>query len=85
MLSGLARLGDLEEELGLSLPHEEVDTVGGLVMSLLGRIPQVGDEIGIDDYIARVVTMDGRRIEQVLLVPQKDHPAEGAHEQGGHS
>ena len=49
MIDGLMRLNELEELLGADLQavnRGDVGTVGGLVMALLDRLPQVGDEVG---------------------------------------
>lgn len=40
-------VADVNEYMGLNLPHEDVDTLGGLVFSELGRLPVVGDEVTV--------------------------------------
>jgi putative hemolysin len=62
---------DLLERMGLeryaaSLPAD-FHTVGGFVISLLGRIPAVGDRAGWQDLSLEVVAMDGRRVDRVLV------------------
>ena len=55
--------------LELRLPDEEeatYQTVAGLVMDQLRRIPKAADWFDIDDYRFEVVDMDGRRIDKVL-------------------
>ena len=46
------------------------ETLGGFLMAVLGRLPQVGDEIAIPGWVLRVVAMDGRRVERVLVIPK---------------
>jgi CBS domain containing-hemolysin-like protein len=55
------------EALGLETleEHEDVDTIGGLVLKLLGRQPRVGDEVEIEDYVATVEGAVGFRIAAV--------------------
>lgn len=53
---------DLNEEAGLHLPEGDWDSVGGLVFSELGRVPEVGDEVPVDGVVLRVEKMDGRRV-----------------------
>lgn len=69
-VDGLARLTEIEERLGIALPEVDAETAGGLVATLLGRIPSAGDEAQLDGYAARVEEMDGRRVECVRLIPR---------------
>jgi CBS domain containing-hemolysin-like protein len=55
---GTARLGEVGERFSIELEHELVDTVGGLVLELLGRPPAVGDEVsyaGLDFHVTAVL------------------------------
>jgi len=45
------------------------DTVGGYIMSVLERIPAVGDEVEVEDGALSVARMDGRRIDRVRFTP----------------
>lgn len=69
LLSGLALTGDVEDVTGLDLAHDDFDTIGGLVMAKVGRIPRVGDRFSVDAWEFRVTSMDGRRVERVLAMP----------------
>ena len=51
------------------LPSEDVDTVGGLVYTTLGKMPQVGDEVVYNGLRIEVVSLLGRRIRKVKLSP----------------
>jgi putative hemolysin len=72
VIEGLTRLDELEEladiELDPSL-HEAVETVGGLIMAVLGRMPRVGDEVTVAGRTLRVERLDGRRVDLVRLLP----------------
>jgi CBS domain containing-hemolysin-like protein len=46
-----------------------VDTLGGLVMFQLGRVPALGDQVRIEPWLLRVEALDGRRVAVVRLVP----------------
>jgi putative hemolysin len=46
-------------------------TLGGFVMSRIKRIPAVGDRIDVEGFRFEVVSMDGRRVDRVLIVPPK--------------
>jgi CBS domain containing-hemolysin-like protein len=72
LVDGLTRLAEWEELSGITLPeedHEAVDTVGGLVMTRLGRIPELGDCIEVDGLTLRVEELDGRRVALVRMEP----------------
>lgn len=68
LVSGLALIEDVEDATGAELADEDYDTVGGFVMARLGRIPRVGDRVEVPGYHFRVMAMDGRRVERVLVV-----------------
>ena len=58
----------------ISLPEaEDYDTVGGLVTSLMGRIPTVGERIRSDDMEFEVVDADQRRVKRLKIrrVPEE--------------
>jgi CBS domain containing-hemolysin-like protein len=69
-VSGLFSLHDLRERLHLpDLEAEDVDTVGGYIIQHLGRWPRPGDTLPIGPYSARVLSVQQRRVGQVLLTP----------------
>lgn len=72
LLSGLALIADVEDAIGSELADEDFDTVGGFIMSRLGRIPRVGDRVEVPGYQFRVMAMDGRRVDRVLVVKKAD-------------
>lgn len=75
LFDGMLQIDELKEILGLDmLPGEEragYQTVGGFVMSQLGFIPSAGDHFEWDDLRFEVVDMDGRRVDKVLVQPQR--------------
>ncbi len=63
-----ARIHDLNERLGLSLPEDEnFDTIGGFVFHELGRIPNVGEELVWQDVRIKVLEATRRRIDRVAI------------------
>lgn len=65
---------DLNADHDLSLPEGEWDSVGGLVFSQLGRVPEEGDEVDVDGYRLVVDAMDGRRVSRVKIVTLAPDP-----------
>ena len=65
--SGLMNRHDLEGEFGLVLPDGHFETLGGFVISQLGRLPQPGDRVSYNGWDFEVLEMDGRRIDRVAI------------------
>ena len=65
---GVLRPDELAEVTGLHVPADgPYETLGGLLMSELGRIPSAGDEIVVDRVRLQVEAMAGRRVERVRV------------------
>ena len=74
---GELRPDELRSRAGVEVPEGDVyDTVAGYVMSILERVPSVGDEVELDTGKLQVVRMDGRRVDRIRYVPSTDLPAE---------
>jgi len=67
-LRGDLLVSDVNEYLNLDLP-DVADTLGGLVLSELGRPPEVGDEIEAGHMAIRVESMDDLSVQEVSLLP----------------
>lgn len=65
--SGDARLDDLSEDLGVDLEREGLDTIGGLVFTELGRIPEQWETVEIDHLIITVRKMDKQQVSEVSI------------------
>jgi putative hemolysin len=76
LVNGLLAAQELKEHLGLEeLPRQEdadYQTVGGMVMDALGRVPAEGDRFEREGYSFEVLDMDGRRVDKVLVTPAQD-------------
>lgn len=66
-VDGRVSLDELSTALGATFAHPEVSTVGGLVYSVLGRVPRAGDELTIDGHRVVVERVDQRRVTQVSV------------------
>ncbi len=74
-VDGEMRVDELNETLGLSLPeHEDYETVAGLILHQLQRIPSAGDETHVGDVQLTVAGMRGPKIEAVFIHRGRELP-----------
>jgi putative hemolysin len=80
LLDGLMPVNELKARLDIrDLPEEgkgRYNTVAGLLMSVSGSLPEVGERIECGDWLFEVVDLDGKRIDKVLAVHQPRSEAE---------
>jgi len=67
LVSALYSVDDADELLGADLPHGTWDTVGGLMLDLVGRVPDAGDSVEVDGFRLTAVDVRGRRIGRVRI------------------
>ena len=80
-VTGRLPIDELNDLLDVELPHDEWDTVAGLVYGLLGSVPVQGETVSFGDLEFTVEKVQGRRIEKVLV--RRTHPAEVPEGAGG--
>ena len=79
LVPGDLRLHEIERETDLVLPEGPYDTVAGLVMDQLGRIPVEGDRVTVAGVDIRVIAMERRRVLTVeLRLPRRSPTDEGS-------
>ncbi|CAM3268286.1 hemolysin family protein [Cupriavidus taiwanensis] len=82
LLDGLIPIPELKDRIGLrQVPEEEKEryhTLSGMLLLLLGRLPQIADTVQWGDWRFEIVDMDGKRIDKVLAerLPPQDGPEE---------
>lgn len=75
-LRGDLLISDVNEYLELELPEETADTLSGLVFSMLGRPPVVGDEVRVGNVVILVETMEDLGVGELSLqLPTSDNDA----------
>ena len=84
LVSALYSVDDADELLGAELPRGTWDTVGGLMLDLVGRVPDPGDSVEVDGFRLTAVDVRGRRIGRVRIEPT-GAPTEGAGTEAGHA
>jgi putative hemolysin len=62
---------EVGEVLGTALPRDgSFHTLAGFLLTLFLRVPEVGESVVWHDWRFEVVNMDGRRIEEVMVIRQ---------------
>ncbi|WP_066740468.1 hemolysin family protein [Cupriavidus sp. D384] len=80
LLDGLIPIPELKDRTGLrAVPEEDKEryhTLSGMLLLLLGRLPQTADTVQWEDWKFEIIDMDGKRIDKVLAsrVPPEDGP-----------
>lgn len=75
---GILRPDELLERADVVVPEDgPYETVGGFIMSELGRLPVVGDTVATEAGEFKVERLDGRRIDRVRFTPAVDAEMEG--------
>ena len=58
-------IDEVNKLLGVALPTEGGDTLGGFIYSRLGKVPALGDRVDFENVVIEVLSVSGRRIKQV--------------------
>jgi magnesium and cobalt transporter len=79
-VKALTTIEEFNEAFGTQFNYEEVDTIGGMVMTSFGHLPTRGEVAEIDGYQFKISAADSRRIVQ-LQVTKPDEPSEAPTEE----
>lgn len=66
---GRVLFDDVAELLNIHFDDHDEDTIGGYIFGVLGRRPEVGDEVNIGEYVFTVLQIMGFRVVRVKAVP----------------
>jgi CBS domain containing-hemolysin-like protein len=67
VVDGGVPIQDVNDRLNTRFESDDVETIGGLVFSRLGRIPAVGNQIEQNGYVLQVEAVDDTRIERLVV------------------
>ena len=79
LVKALTPIEDFNAAFGANIPHQEFDTIGGILMHTFGHLPRRNEVATIDNFRFRVVNADKRQIHLLRVSPtpaQTDHNAE---------
>lgn len=57
-------------------PNDQYNTIGGLILANLGRIPKTGERLKWKDFVFEIIDMDGARIDKILAKKVATNPQE---------
>lgn len=67
LIDGRTEIHLINDELDTDFDDENWETLAGLILNEIGRIPAVGDRIGLGPWTAEIVRMEGNRIDKVRM------------------
>ncbi len=68
IVDGKTDIGRVNEKLGVKLPEDEFETIGGFILGLFGRLPAEGDQIRYQDMMFTVLRLRKNRISRVRVL-----------------
>jgi putative hemolysin len=77
-VDGRCNLDEFAEYAGFELPDGPYETAGGFLMAKLGKLPQVGDRVEINDHLMSVLEVEGRRAARLRVEPLPEPEVAGA-------
>lgn len=73
VVPGSWRLDECERDTGIALPDGDYETLSGLIMAELGRVPRVGDQVDTAAALLRVEALDGFAVRSLRV---RAHPVD---------
>ena len=68
-MDALTEIDVFNHYFNTSINDEDADTIGGLIINMLGHLPKVGEEITTDGFLFRVTAADKRRALALQVKP----------------
>jgi putative hemolysin len=67
VVNGMLSMSEINDIMNLDLPEEEFDTISGMVLSLSGKMPEVGDAVQFENLDFRIEEVDDKRISKIKI------------------
>jgi len=74
VFSGSAHVEEMANLLALNIEGKGFETVGGFLLSQLGRVPAVGEKVELDDINVEILETQRRRITRVRIARREPAP-----------
>jgi putative hemolysin len=68
IIDGKTDIGKVNERLGVKLPEDAFETIGGFVLGVFGRLPAEGDQVRYHDLMFTVLRLRKNRISRIRLL-----------------
>lgn len=69
-VNGQTHIDEVNKEIGLSIETDEVDTIGGYIILLMGKIPSSGDKVKVNGFLVIVNDVSKNRITSLTIEKQ---------------
>jgi len=66
-VDGLTHIDEVNEEIGINIKTDEVDTIGGFVLLRMGKIPQAGDKVKLGKFVLTVNDVSKNRVTSLTI------------------
>lgn len=73
VINGMTKVDDVNDVIGTKLESEDYDSIGGLIIEILDRLPEKGDEVVVGNIRMVVEKVDRNRIELVRVYITEEH------------
>ncbi|HHY78193.1 MAG TPA: HlyC/CorC family transporter [Clostridiales bacterium] len=70
LINGMLSIDEVNDIMDIELPEDELefDTISGMILSLSGKMPEVGDEVEFDDIHFRIEEVEDKRITKIRAI-----------------
>jgi putative hemolysin len=80
IVDGKTDIGKVNEKLGVAIPEDEFETVGGFVLGLFGRLPAEGDQVRFGNLLFTVLRLHKNRIVRIRILKYTEEQPAGGNE-----
>lgn len=79
LIDGSLNLNEVNDKVGTDFDSEDFESIGGLVLGEVSGVPEIDEEVQIDNVLFRIVKMHKNRIAQLKVTILEEEEEEGEH------